>query len=653
MCGIAGQISRDMPPLESVLTNMLSAMVHRGPDGEGRYADAGVILGMRRLSIVGLESGWQPLFNEDRSIALICNGEIYNFVELREDLVANGHHFRTESDCETIVHLYEEHDLDFVRHLRGMFAFALWDSCKKRLIVARDRMGEKPLYVVQGQGSVTFASEMKSILAAGVVRPFLDAQAIAEFFHYGFVNDPRTPFTDVRKLPPAGMLVVDTNPWRVQQLTYWDPFAVEPIYNDAKATLVDMLNEVGRLVVRADVPVGVALSGGVDSSLVACLAGKHLGGDLTAISAGYQDAAHEDETEAAHWLADKKGWRFIRTEISDTDATERFDDIIAGRDDPIADIAGIGYARVNEVAQAHGVKVMLFGQGGDELFWGYRWVRSAALVNRSLSGRAEDRRSPTLSILRPASTTPLDMARWLVREKMGLKSYRRILRERVRAKTAGASALYALDDAFIELFDNPGSIFTDDFARKINRSELLSPRGNRVAELGGDLETIRLINSTYLLQNGLAQGDRLSMRASVESRLPIMDYRFVETVIGLKKARTDLHLPAKALLQAASRELVPEEVFQRPKRGFSPPARRWFAAITKAHGHRLVQGRLMSLGVLQPQVAEDLARGKSHFSGAVPMHYKALVLETWVRMAEDILGQTASISPIDTSILVA
>ena len=644
MCGIAGQISSTVPPSDDALSRMLAAMVHRGPDGEGRFADHSVVLGMRRLAIVGLETGWQPLFNEDRSLALVVNGEIYNFIELRADLRQKGHQFRTESDCETILHLYEEHGLDFVRHLRGMFALALWDSRKKRLILARDRMGEKPLYLVEKAGTITFSSEMKSILASGAVRPLLDGQAIAEFMHYCFVNDPRTPFCDVRKLPPAGMLVIDTHPWTVRALTYWSAFDAPPIHDNPKATLVDALNDVGRLVIRADVPVGVALSGGVDSSLVACLAGHHLGGDLTAISAGYQNAAHEDETEAARWLAEKKGWKFHRTEISDSDATECFDDIIAGRDDPIADISGIGYSRVNEAAHGLGVKVMLFGQGGDELFWGYRWVRAAALVNRSISGLAQDKSIPTLALLGPASTAPLDLARWVVREGMGLKSYLRITRERARAKATGASVLYTLDDGFVDLFDNTATVFTQDFARSIDRPALLSPCASRVTDLGGDLETIRLICSTYLLQNGLAQGDRLSMRASVEARLPLVDYRLVETIIGLKKAHPDLHLPAKSVLQSASRDLVPPEVFSRPKRGFSPPARRWFAAISKAHGARLSGGRLVSLGILQPGVADLLAVGESRFLGAVPLHYKALVLETWIRMAEDILGETTSLS---------
>lgn len=644
MCGIAGQISCSATPSEDALLRMLGAMVHRGPDGEGRFADRGVVLGMRRLAIVGLETGWQPLFNEDRSLALVANGEIYNFIELRHSLSEAGHQFRTQSDCETILHLYEEHDLDFVHHLRGMFALALWDSRKKRLILARDRMGEKPLYVVNRGGTVTFASELKSILASGAARPLLDGQALAEFLHYGFVNDPRTPFTDIRKLPPAGMLVIDTEPWSIRHLTYWNAFDAPPIHGDPKSVLIDSLKDVGRLVVRADVPVGVALSGGVDSSLVACLAGEHLGGDLTAISVGYQNAAHEDETEAARWLAERKGWRFVRTEISDSDATERFDDIIAGRDDPIADISGIGYSRVNEAAHDHGIKVMLFGHGGDELFWGYRWVRAAALVNRSISGLPGDASLPTRAVLGPASTAPLDLARWLVREKMGLKSYQRIARERARAKAQDASILYSMDDGFIELFDHADAVFQGDFARSIDRSALLSPCGSQVTQLGGDLETIRLICSTYLLENGLAQGDRLSMRASVEARLPLVDYRFVETVIGLKKASPDLHLRAKTLLQAASRELVPQEVFDRPKRGFSPPARRWFSAITQAYGARLAGGRLVSLGVLQGSVAEQLATGQGHFSGAVPLHYKALVLESWIRMAEGIIGQTTSIN---------
>lgn len=639
MCGIAGKIGRERPPSDEVLANMLGALAHRGPDGEGRFSEGCVALGMTRLSIVGLTTGWQPLFSEDRSVVVVCNGEIYNYLELRQELVLKGHQFNTESDCEAIVHLYEEFDLDFVRKLRGMFALAIWDSRKKRLIVARDRMGEKPLYFVEREGSFIFASEMKSILASGDVEPALDPQAIAEFFHFGFVNDPLTPFRDVRKLSPAEMMIVDTNPWCVQKKTYWDPFAAEPIYDDPKMALIGSLDEVSGLVVRADVPVGVALSGGIDSSLVACLAGNHLGEELTAISAGYRDAPHEDESHVAHWLAKKKGWKFVRTEISDDDAVLSFEDMVVGCDDPIADISGIGYSRVNEAAKAHGIKTMLFGNGGDEFFWGYRWVRAAAIVNRSLSGLGQDKNLPIFAVLRPAGAAPLDLARWILKEGMGLALYRRMLRARRRTSTVGASALYALDDAFLDLFDNPLNLFTRSFSERINRDKLFSFRGSRLGELGGDLETIRLISASYLLQNGLVQGDRLSMRSSVEARSPLLDYRFIETVVGLKKAQPDLHLPAKSLLRVASRDLVPGEVFDRPKRGFSPPARRWYAAIAHAYGDRLVNGRLVSLGILRQDVAEELARGKSRFVGSNPMHFKALVFELWIKMAEEILGQ--------------
>lgn len=641
MCGIAGQVSIAQRDGGASLTAMLEAMVHRGPDGEGRHVDGNLVMGMRRLSIVDLGNGWQPLYNEDRSVALVANAEIYNYVELRSELEARGHVFRSGSDCETIVHLYEEHGLDFVRHLRGMFAFALWDSRERRLILARDRMGEKPLYIVEGDGVLTFASEMKAMLASGAVGPELDGQALAEFFHYGFVIEPRTPFVDVRKLEPAQMLIVELDPWHIRRVTYWDPFAVAPIRGDADAILGDMLDEVGRLTVRADVPVGVALSGGVDSSLVACLAGAHLNGELTAISVGYPSGGANDETAAARWLAERRGWRFIRAEVSDEEATQRFDEVIAGRDDPIADISGIGYARVNEVARDAGIPVVLFGQGGDELFWGYRWVRAAALVNRSLSGLDADRSLPYQAVLRPASISPLDLARWAVRERFGLRPRARIAAAKSLAR--GASVLFSLHDGFMGLFDRYEAIFTADFAASIDAGALLSPLGSRLSALGGDMETLRLLFSTYLLQNGLAQGDRLSMRASVEARIPLVDYRLVETVIGLKKAYPDLHKPAKWALQGAARRFVPQEVFDRPKRGFAPPARRWFAAMSNAYGERLAQGRLVSLGVLDPHAAERLASGVSDLPGAFPMHYKALVLESWIRIAEQHLGRRTTL----------
>ena len=216
MCGIAGIISQaPLTPAEiDSVRKENSKLTHRGPDGSGEFLDSHVMLAMRRLSIIDLDGGWQPLYNEDRTLTLVANGEIYNFVELRERLERQGHRFNTHSDCETILHLYEEHGLDFVQHLRGMFAFALWDSKHRKLIVARDRMGEKPVYVYETNGRVLFASEMKALLASGLVPFELDPTAVNLYFHYQYVPEPLTPLKGVRKLDAASMLVVDLDPWR-------------------------------------------------------------------------------------------------------------------------------------------------------------------------------------------------------------------------------------------------------------------------------------------------------------------------------------------------------------------------------------------------------------------------------------------------------
>jgi asparagine synthase (glutamine-hydrolysing) len=238
-------------------------LTHRGPDGAGEFQDQHVLLAMRRLSIIDLKTGWQPLYNEDRSLALVCNGEIYNFVELRERLESLGHRFTTNSDCETILHLYEEHGRDCVQHLRGMFAFALYDTKRKRLIVARDRMGEKPVYVYETDGRVFFASEMKAMLASGLVPFELDPGAINLYFHYQYVPEPLTPLKGVRKLDAACLLTIDVDPWRVEEHRYWRMEDAPPLEGDPAKLIREQLDTVGEIVIRSDVPVGISLSGGL------------------------------------------------------------------------------------------------------------------------------------------------------------------------------------------------------------------------------------------------------------------------------------------------------------------------------------------------------------------------------------------------------
>jgi asparagine synthase (glutamine-hydrolysing) len=333
---------------------------------------------MRRLSIIDLTTGWQPLYNEDRTLALICNGEIYNFVELRERLESLGHRFSTNSDCETILHLYEEHGLDCVQHLRGMFAFALYDTQRKRLLLARDRMGEKPLYLYQTNSNLFFASEMKALLASGLVPFELDPNAVNLYFHYQYVPEPLTPLKGVRKLDAACLLTVDIEDWRIEEKCYWRMEDAPPLEGDPARHIREQLEVVGEIVIRSDVPVGVALSGGLDSSAIASLAASKYPGTMHAFSIGYPDSPETDERADARALADHLGLPFHDVELSTSEMVSFFPELVSWRDDPIADIAGYGYYSVMKLAREHSVPVVLQGQGGDELFWGYPWVRDAA-----------------------------------------------------------------------------------------------------------------------------------------------------------------------------------------------------------------------------------------------------------------------------------
>ena len=297
MCGISGRISRTplSPEQRAGVSRMNRALIHRGPDNEGRFGTSHVALAMRRLSIIDLEGAAQPLSNADGSVTLVFNGEIYNYRELRSQLSADGYAFRTFGDGEVIVALFEKHGLDFVQHLRGMFAIALYDAVQRRLVLARDRMGEKPLYLYKKAGDIVFASEMKALMRSGEIDFALDAEAVHLYFHYQYVPEPRTAVAGVSKLPAATLLVVELEPWRVEERSYWSMAAAPSIKGDEVERLRESLDEAARLTVRADVPVGVALSGGLDSAVVAALAKRHRPDGITALTVGYAGRPDHDE----------------------------------------------------------------------------------------------------------------------------------------------------------------------------------------------------------------------------------------------------------------------------------------------------------------------------------------------------------------------
>jgi len=633
MCGIAGIITQaPLTPADIAGVRATNAkLTHRGPDGSGEFLNTNVMLAMRRLSIIDLDGGWQPLYNEDRSLTLVANGEIYNFVELRERLEKLGHRFQTNSDCETILHLYEEHDLDFVQHLRGMFAFALWDTKRKRLVLSRDRMGEKPIYLYQTNGRLFFASEIKALLASGLVPFELDPTAVNLYFHYQYVPEPMTPLKGVRKLDAASLLIVDVDPWRVEERRYWRMEDAPPIEGDPATLIREQLETVSEIVIRSDVPVGIALSGGLDSSAIAALAARKYPGTMRAFSIGYPGGLANDERSDARALADRLGMPFHDAELTTSEMVAFFPELVYLRDDPIADIAGFGYYSVMKLAREQNVPVVLQGQGGDELFWGYGWVQAAAHA----SARKLQRSSNPVGALQyvdlnlPGGLSRGQIAEW-AHGLGGLRNSWENLR-RDRAASPDQMVFYDLVSDFRTSMAETRKLFSPGFREQINGNTATSLFTFNRPWPNIDVTLTRLICDTYLRENGVTQGDRLGMASSIELRLPLLDHRLVETVIGLRKAHSDVNQAPKAWFKAALKDVLPDDVINRRKRGFSPPVMEWHRALFAAHGASLADGYLRQHDVLTEESAQALSIGPFPSDSTTPLSFKALVLEQWCR----------------------
>lgn len=637
--GRIGQPDRD------VVLSMNAALARRGPDGEGSYFADHVGLAMRRLAIIDLQGGWQPLYNEDKSIALVANGEIYNYVELREQVIGLGHQPRTKSDCELPAHLYEQYGLDFVHHLRGMYAIALWDSKKKRLILVRDRVGEKPLFLHERTGpggtkQILFASETKSLIASGRVPFELDPQRIDEIFHYGWVHDPHTAIKGVRKLPPGHMLIIDTDPWNVREVCYWKMEDAPPIDADPAKAIREQLERVSELIIRSDVPVGVTLSGGVDSSTIACLAASKYPGMMNAFSVGWVGRPVHDERSKAETLAKKLKMPFIEAEIHPDEMASFFPEICLLQDDPIADIGGYAYYVVNKLAREHNCPVLLMGQGGDELFWGYPWSQRALreTIYKLKHGHV---RTPGIGeTILPRALNRGALVEYAFRLGAIIHGWRPLKLPRNTDKNR--LIFYDVVDHWQMGEWARGHIYTDSFREQINGFDASWPFVFNQPIDNPEVTLTSLLCKGYLLENGINQGDRLSMANSVECRLPLVDYKLIETVIGLRKVRGgDAELGTKAWLRMAVEDIVPAEIFNRPKKGFNPPVTQWTESLRSRYGADLRNGYLVSHGILSPQAAAAMTESASRLTPWNDLFFKALTLEMWARGISGIAEQAA------------
>lgn len=632
MCGIAGRFASNCVTPEDVgrVQRMIATMRHRGPDGDGAFQNGHVALAVCRLSIVDVEGGGQPLTNETGSVVLVANGEIYNAPELRAGLRDRGHRLATGSDCECIVHLYEEFGAQCVEHLRGMFAFALWDQERRLALLARDRLGEKPLYISDDGNGLYFASELRPMVVAGVVAPALNLESVAEYFHFGYVPEPQSILRGVRKLPAGAMLLWDAASHSAEQRTYWRLEDSPPVTEEPAKAIRQCLDEIGRLTVRADVPIGVSLSSGVDSSAVAALAAANSVTPVHAFTVGYEGDPRMDERAGARRLAERLGLVMHEVQLTAEDAAQRYVGVVARCDDPIADGAAVAYDAIARAARDSGVPVLLAGHGGDELFLRYAWCRQAVhateLRHRANAGgvtRLLDYWHPT----RPPVSYVGGLA-WL-QDGAGLRTAWRCWQsDRVRAGTE--TVCYEFTEPFRTITRHWRLLFGRalagvDIGAAADRLHREMPCG-----LPADLAVMKCATEGYLRENGIAQGDRLSMANSVELRLPLVDFRLVETVAGLRVA-SKLPTAGDAWFREAVAELLPREVLSRRKRGFCTPWRQWRREIFSRFGKQLSDGVLESEGVLVAGAGRRLASGFALCGVPIPGAVESLALETWLR----------------------
>lgn len=629
---------------------MQRALGHRGPDGEGWFQDRRIALAHRRLSIIDLAGGAQPLTGESAGTVAIVNGEIYNYVELRQELAVAGANLRTRSDSEVVPFLYERHGEDFVHRLRGAFAAAIWDAGRQQLLLVRDRLGEKPLvYATGGDETVYFASEINALVASGKVPVEPDMEAINRYLHFRFVPEPSTPLRHVRKLRAGHLMALSPDSPVPTPRQYWNVSAVARLDGDPVEILHADLEDIGRIIVRSDVPVGVALSGGLDSSIVASLAVRYSSSKVTAFSVGYQGRPEGDERADASAFARHLGIDMIDVELSPCDVVAGFDGLVADMAEPIADAAGSSYRALMRAGRDAGVKVMFQGQGADELFWSYGWMRQALAEN--LAREANPGAFPAFSaslrqqLRLPAGRSPRAIAQWLVQGAGIVDAFSRYerLRQRDPQQVLFWDVARPMDRIAAAVADLAGAalhpVATLAQARSAFRGREAGESWQRTLE--------RHILATYLLENGISQADRYSMAAGVEARLPFVDYKLVEHAVGLNDTQADAVSPNKQWLRAAVANDIPAWVLERPKRGFSPPTRDWVGALVRARGDSLVGGQLVAAGVLSDAGANELARPSSMFDRGLrdQLAYQSLVLEQWFRGTYAAAKAEASFAP--------
>jgi asparagine synthase (glutamine-hydrolysing) len=616
MCGICGLVALDGRRIDpGVLEEMNDTLLHRGPDSGGTHVDGAVGIAARRLSIIDLQTGDQPLSNEDGSVTVVQNGEIYNFQELRDDLRAKGHTFRTKGDTEVLAHLYEEKGPHFARDLRGMFAIAVWDAKRRRLVLARDRFGIKPLYYRQTPRSLSFASELKALLREPGFSREIDPDAVDAFLAFSFVPAPYSIFREARKLPPGSILVWEADGGsdvRIERYAKPRPVPAGEVRRESEDELAEELRERLRDSVRAhliaDVPVGVLLSGGVDSCTLAALASE-VAAPVRTFTIGFDERGF-DERDVARIVAERYGTDHHELLVR-PDAVTLLPLLAATFDEPFADSSAIPTYLVSELARRH-VKVALSGEGGDEFFGGYNYYAGHALARRLAPLAALAR--PIVERL-PTSTGKPSSFDW--KAKRFVRSARLSTLERH----------YAWKSVFTP--EERTSLVRPERRPSQSPLDLLGEHYAATEDAADELARVMGIDlGLFMVDDMLVKTDRASMAHSLEARVPLLDPVVAELALALPTRMKVRGLAKKRLLRRAAEPLLPREVLEGEKRGFVPPIGTWLRnELQPLTREALSPANLRRQGFFRPEAVSELL--DAHAAGRVDNSRKIWALLTF------------------------
>ncbi|OLC48196.1 MAG: asparagine synthase (glutamine-hydrolyzing) [Acidobacteria bacterium 13_1_40CM_65_14] len=629
MCGIAGELRFDGAAVpEARLVAMRDQLVHRGPDSTGTYLARGdrMGLGFRRLRIIDLTpNAGQPMTNEDGSVQLVFNGEIYNFLDLRKGLIARGHRFRSRSDTETIVHLYEEKGADCIADLDGMFAIAIWDERSRRLLLARDRAGKKPLFYCRSDRFLAFASEIKSFFALPDMVMEPDPESVPYYFIHGYVPGPATFYKHVRQLEPGTLTIVDAD-GRMATRRYWQiefPRAADvkpiPAHEAAAGVRERMARAVERRLI-SDVPLGAFLSGGIDSTIVVGLMSRVMAAPVKTFSIGFEGDPAYDETAYARLAAER--FKTEHTEFRVLPASgDLIDTLIWHHDGPFGDSSAVPTYLVSKLARAH-VTVVLTGDGGDELFAGYRRFWAAVQAERvpRIAARAGEALLSRLAARRHER-------HWLTDAQRFLRAARATFEERM-------TLLNAL------FFEDLRDLLRPEFAATLGPIDRLRYLAGERARMEGRSALSRLLHvnfTSYLADDLLVKVDRCTMASSLEARSPFLDRELIEYVAALPDRFKLDGMRAKAILREAFADLVPAAIDRRTKMGFGVPLGAWFRGSLRDYLRDLLlapEARYREM--LSGPFVEDLVR--RHLAGranVAPQLWSVMCFERWLQMLPD------------------